>query len=172
MNFDVFEYITKVFEYYKSLGVLEFSEITLPGSLPNDPVLTNLWMFDPDDPYNDNHDPYNQVWRNEEISVNDCFLKNANKYKYIINKDMDEMIVPLKENDYHEMMEMLEEITRNNVRTSNHLSIYPVSSILYVFRCFPMTFQMFSHTYRDVSPWLSKCFPTLFMMFFSTFLLY
>ena len=57
MNFDVFEYITKVFEYYKSLGVLEFSEITLPGSLPNDPVLTNLWMFDPDDPYNDNHDP-------------------------------------------------------------------------------------------------------------------
>ena len=134
MNFDVFEYITKVFEYYKSLGVLEFSEITLPGSLPNDPVLTNLWMFDPDDPYNDNHDPYNQVWRNEEISVNDCFLKNANKYKYIINKDMDEMIVPLKENDYHEMMEMLEEITRNNVRISNHLSIY---SVIYVSLKFP-----------------------------------
>ena len=76
---------------------MEFSEITLPGSLPNDPVLTNLWMFDPDDPYNNNNDPHNQVWRNEEISVNDCFMKNFNKYKYIINKDMDEMIVPLKD---------------------------------------------------------------------------
>ena len=77
--------------------------MTLPGSLPNDPVLTNLWMFDPDDPYNNNNDPHNQVWRNEEISVNDCFMKNFNKYKYIINKDMDEM------------MKMLEEITQNKV---------------------------------------------------------
>ena len=62
------------------------------------------------------HDPYNQVWRNEEVSVNDCFLKNANKYKYIINKDMDEMIVPSKENNYHEMMEMIEETTQSQVR--------------------------------------------------------
>ena len=89
--------------------------MTLPGSLPNDPVLTNLWMFDPDDPYNNNNDPHNQVWRNEEISVNDCFMKNFNKYKYIINKDMDEMIVPLKESSYDEMMKMLEEITQNKV---------------------------------------------------------
>ena len=72
-------------------------------------------MFDPNDPYNKKHDPHNQVWRNEEISVNDCFLKNANKYKYIINKDMDEMIVPLKEISYHEMMEMIEEITKIKV---------------------------------------------------------
>ena len=107
--------LSKVFAYYKSLGLLEFSEITLPGSLPNDPLLTNLWMFDPNDPYNNKHDPHNQVWRNEEISVNDCFLKNANKYKYIINKDMDEMIVPLKEISYHEMMEMIEEITKIKV---------------------------------------------------------
>ena len=108
-------YFMKVFDYYKSLGVLEYSEITLPGSLPNDLVLTNLWMYDPDDPYNNKHDPHNQIWRNEEISVNDCYLKNANKYKYIINKDMDEMIVPLKENNYHEMMEMIEETTRDKV---------------------------------------------------------
>ena len=107
--------LIKVFEYYKSLGVVEYSEITLPGSLPNDLVLTNLWMYDPDDPYNNKNDPHNQVWRNEEISVNDCYLKNANKYKYIINKDMDEMIVPLKENNYHEMMEMIEETTRDKV---------------------------------------------------------
>ena len=105
----------KVFEYYKALGVLEFSKITLPGSLPNDPVLTNLWMFDPDDQYNNKNDPHNQVWRNEHISVNDCFLKNANKYKYIINKDMDELIVPLKENNYHEMMEMLEDLNEDKV---------------------------------------------------------
>ena len=107
--------LSKVFAYYKSLGVLEFSKITLPGSLPNDPLLTNLWMFDPNDTYNNKHDPHNQVWRNEEISVNDCFLKNANKYKYIINKDMDEMIVPLKEINYHKMMEMIEEITKKKV---------------------------------------------------------
>ena len=106
----------KVFEYYKSLGMLEYNRMTLPGSLPNDPLLTNLWMFDPDEPYNNNNDPHNQVWRNEEISVNDCFMKNLEKYKYIINKDMDEMIVPLKERSYDEMMKMLEEITQNKVR--------------------------------------------------------
>ena len=100
--------------------------MTLPGSLPNDPVLTNLWMFDPDDPYNNNNDPHNQVWRNEEISVNDCFLKNSNKYKYIINKDMDEMIVPLKESSYNEMMKMLEEITQNKVRIKIIISIVSI----------------------------------------------
>ena len=53
------------------------------------------------------------VRRNEEVSVNDWFLKNANKY--IINKDMDEMIVPSKENNYHEMMDMIEETTQSQV---------------------------------------------------------
>ena len=28
---------------------------------------------------------------------------------------------------------------------------------------------VFSHTYRDVFPWLSGCFPILFLMFFKTF---
>ena len=89
---------------------MEFSEITLPGSLPNDPVLTNLWMFDPDDPYNDNHDPYNQVWRNEEISVNDCFLKNIHNYKYIANIDNDEIIMS-NHSDWIELISELEDTT-------------------------------------------------------------
>ena len=111
---------------------MEFSEITLPGSLPNDPVLTNLWMFDPDDPYNNNNDPHNQVWRNEEISVNDCFLKNLNKYKYIINKDMDEMILPVKESsNYDEMMKMLEEITQNKVRIINITTLISIFYTLF-----------------------------------------
>ena len=97
-------------EYYKSLGVVEMSLTTLPGSQPNDPVLTNLFMYNPD-----HEDPVRQLWRNEHISVNDCFLKNIHKYKYIVNIDNDEIILPLKERNWHDMMTVVEQETGNKV---------------------------------------------------------
>ena len=89
--------VFKVFEYYKSLGVLEITFTTLPYSQPNHPVLTNLWMYD-------HSDPYLQLWRDEPISVNDCLLRNIHKYQYIANIDNDEIILPEEYRDWHEML--------------------------------------------------------------------
>ena len=92
--------ICQVFDYYKSLGVLEVTMTSLPDSQPNHPVLTNLWMYK-------HNDPHLQLWRDEPISVNDCILRNMNQFQYIANIDNDEMIIPEKYNDWNEMLEGL-----------------------------------------------------------------
>ena len=100
-----------MFDYYESLGVLEVTLTTLPDTQPNDPVLTNMFMYQAGD-------PHVQLWRNEPISVNDCFLKNMNMYRYIVNIDTDEVIVPSNEAGptWVEMMESLEKVTKNQAR--------------------------------------------------------
>ena len=95
-----------MFDYYESLGVLEVTKTTLPDTQPNDPVLTNMFMYQ-------TGNLHAQLWRNEPISVNDCFLKNMNIFRYIVNIDNDEVIVPTNETGptWVEMMEVLENVT-------------------------------------------------------------
>ena len=92
--------------YYQSQGVLEVTLTSLPDTQPNDPVLTNMFMYQAGD-------PHVQTWRNEPISVNDCFLKNMNMFRYIVNIDNDEVIVPTNQTGptWVEMMEVLENVT-------------------------------------------------------------
>ena len=92
--------IYKVFDYYKSLGVLEVTMTSLPDSQPNHPVLTNLWMYK-------HNDPHLQLWRDEPIFVNDCLLRKIHKFQYIANIDNDEMIIAEESRDWNEMLEGL-----------------------------------------------------------------
>ena len=103
-----------MFDYYESLGVLEVSLTTLPATQPNDPVLTNIFMKEHSGPANDF---FVQQWRTEQVPVNDCFLKNMNIYSYIVNIDIDEVIVPTNKtgSTWMEMIEALEKITVNEV---------------------------------------------------------
>ena len=99
-----------MFDYYESLGVLEVTLTSLPDTQPNDPVLTNMFMYQAGN-------PNVQLWRNEPISVNDCFLKNMHMYSYIVNIDTDEVIVPTKKTGptWVQMMEVLEDVTAKEV---------------------------------------------------------
>ena len=97
----------KVFEYYESLGVLEMREITLSGSQPNDPVETNKFLYQGKNRA--------QKHANERLSINDCFLRNMHKYKYIACIDIDEIIVPKNVSNWPEMMELVEGQTKNKV---------------------------------------------------------
>ena len=101
-----------MFDYYESLGVLEVTYTTLPDTQPNDPVLTNQFMYE-DWAWN----PNLQLWRNEPISVNDCFLKNMNMFRYIANFDSDEVIMPTNKTGptWVQMIEVLENATENEV---------------------------------------------------------
>ena len=112
-----------MFDYYESLGVLEVTLTSLPDTQPNDPVLTNMLMYQA-------RDPHVQLWRNEPISVNDCFLKNMNMYRYIVNIDNDEVIVPDNKTGatWVEMMEVVENITENEACYEQSYQIFINSS--------------------------------------------
>ena len=109
--------------------MLEVTLITLPDTQPNDPVLTNMLMYQAGN-------PHVQLWRNEPISVNDCFLKNMNMYRYIVNIDTDEVIVPSNKTGptWVEMMEATENVTKNqaiiiNIASRRRYLIVIVQSI-------------------------------------------
>ena len=82
--------------------------ISLAGGQPNDPELTNMFMYK-------HSQPHHQHWRNEALSVNDCFFRNMDEYKYIVNIDNDEMILSLNHTNWVNMMEDLQEETKNKV---------------------------------------------------------
>ena len=114
-----------MFDYYESLGVLEVTLTSLPDTQPNDPVLTNMLMYQA-------RDPHVQIWRDETISVNDCFLKNMNKYRYIVNIDNDEVIVPDNKTGatWVEMMEVVENITKNEACSGESKNVDQFISLL------------------------------------------
>ena len=51
----------------------------------------------------------------DRLTVNDCFLRNMQKYKYIANIDTDEIIIPTKLNNWLEMMEVVEKLSVKKV---------------------------------------------------------
>ena len=77
------------------------TKITLAGTQPNDPVLTNMFIYQ-------GPNQFSRHSANERLSVNDCFLRNMQKYKYIANIDNDEVIVPQFVSTWSEMMKEVE----------------------------------------------------------------
>ena len=67
--------VKQVLNYYETLGVLEITPTTLPYNQPDDPLLTNMFIY--------KANVHDQKQRTEQITVNDCFLKNMNIYRYI-----------------------------------------------------------------------------------------
>ena len=92
------------------------TKITLAGTQPNDPVLTNMFMYQ-------SPNPHKHLWGNERLSVNDCFLRNMQKYKYIANIDNDEVILPRTVSTWSKMIELIKEKTKNKV-TNLFLILY------------------------------------------------
>ena len=89
--------------------------ITLAGTQPNDPVLTNMFMYQ-------SPNPHKHLWGNERLSVNDCFLRNMQKYKYIANIDNDEVILPRTVSTWSRMIELIiKKKTKNKVQFLNFI---------------------------------------------------
>ena len=89
------------------------STMTLAGSQPNDPILTNMFMFQDDDP--DVYHIAKHTSGSDRLTSNDCYLRNMQKYKYIANMDIDEIIIPRNMSTWSEMMEAVEKLTHNQV---------------------------------------------------------
>ena len=89
--------------------------ITLAGTQPNDLVLTNMFMYQ-------SPNPHKHLWGNERLSVNDCFLRNMQKYKYIANIDNDEVILPRTVSTWSRMIELIiKKKTKNKVQFLNFI---------------------------------------------------
>ena len=87
---------------------------TLAGSQPNEPVLTNMFLFQ-EKPLDENGFFQHRHNGNDLLFTNDCFLRNMQKYKYIANIDVDEIIIPNNMNFWSDMMEVLEEQSQREV---------------------------------------------------------
>ena len=68
------------------------------------------------------------LWGNQRLSVNDCFLRNMHKYKYIANIDDDEIILPQNATSWQEMMEVVEKMSQNEVDIPRRLIHHPLLS--------------------------------------------
>ena len=87
---------------------------TLADSQPNDPVLTNMFLFQ-EKPLDENGFFQHRHNGNDLLFTNDCFLRNMQKYKYIVNIDDDEIIIPQSMNILSDMLEVLEELSQKEV---------------------------------------------------------
>ncbi|GFR01611.1 glycosyltransferase family 92 protein [Trichonephila clavata] len=97
------------------------------------------------------------IWqkrRHEMLVYNDCFYRHIDSYKYVINLDLDEAIIPLKHNSWMELL--------NYVRNKTS-RIFPSASIsvpnVYFFDGFgdksnspvPKYFHMLRHLWRSAN---------------------
>ncbi|XP_065340740.1 uncharacterized protein LOC135940028 [Cloeon dipterum] len=86
---------TRVLDYYKAQGLVEVTKLALPGSAPNIPDLMELYLsertFDIQCPL-------------ELIQYTDCLLKNMNLFQFIVAVDIDEVILPLKVDNWYDLI--------------------------------------------------------------------
>ncbi|XP_026467380.1 uncharacterized protein LOC113370925 [Ctenocephalides felis] len=86
--------ISKVLKYYENRDMIHVTPLTLPGSQPNIPGFQHLYLTK----------KTNTKRQNEVIPYNDCLYKNLYKYKYIALLDIDEVIMPVKDANWKDLM--------------------------------------------------------------------
>jgi len=87
--------IRKVLDYYQSIGKIDVTHITLPGDEPNLPIFQHKYFVN----------NVAQQCYNELIAYNDCFYKNLYSYDYIVPLDVDEIIVPTRDQNWTGLIE-------------------------------------------------------------------
>ena len=78
--------LEKVLNHYATKGLIELTKTSLPGNQPNEPVMQNKYL---------KKNYYLEIY-NEIIHLNDCLYRNIYRYKYIVNLDIDEIVMPRK----------------------------------------------------------------------------
>ncbi|CAB3378114.1 Hypothetical predicted protein [Cloeon dipterum] len=86
---------TRVLDYYKAQGLVEVTKLALPGSAPNVPDLMALYMSER---------TFGIQCPLELIQYTDCLLKNMNLFEFIVAVDVDEVILPLKVDNWYDLI--------------------------------------------------------------------
>ncbi|XP_049779911.1 uncharacterized protein LOC126176783 [Schistocerca cancellata] len=90
--------MSRLLRYYEGTGQVDVKPLTLPAFQPNVHPLQHLYLTR----------KLVHKRQNEVIPYNDCLYRNMYKYDYIALLDTDEVIVPVKALDWHELMRSIE----------------------------------------------------------------
>ena len=74
--------IRPVFDFYRDLGVLHTTAITNPWG----------------------HTNFSELTLTHPMALNDCLYQNIHRFKYIVELDVDEFIVPKLDDNWHDML--------------------------------------------------------------------
>eukprot|EP00092_Neocalanus_flemingeri_P040314 GFUD01043909.1.p1 GENE.GFUD01043909.1~~GFUD01043909.1.p1 ORF type:complete len:570 (+),score=158.65 GFUD01043909.1:188-1897(+) len=149
-NLEVHPNVTKVLDYYTSKGLVDVTPISLPGYQPNLPVLQHMYL----------KSKLNNKRQNELIPYNDCLYRNMYRYEYIALLDIDEVIMPIKHNNWADMMEEAVKSSlkvKNETRASwNFRNVYFMDEMLDIhepehFKDIPPYLHMMQHVYRSAN---------------------
>eukprot|EP00092_Neocalanus_flemingeri_P043557 GFUD01048031.1.p1 GENE.GFUD01048031.1~~GFUD01048031.1.p1 ORF type:complete len:579 (+),score=143.04 GFUD01048031.1:84-1820(+) len=149
-NLEVHPNVTKVLDHYSSLGLVDVTPISLPGYQPNLPVLQHMYL----------KSKLNNKRQNELIPYNDCLYRNMYRYEYIALLDIDEVIMPIKHNNWADMMEEAVKSSlkvKNETRASwNFRNVYFMDEMLDIhepehFKDIPPYLHMMQHVYRSAN---------------------
>ncbi|XP_023229298.1 uncharacterized protein LOC111629645 [Centruroides sculpturatus] len=87
--------ISKVLHYYKKMGLVDLTPITLPGNQPNIPGFRHFYL----------KSKLTHKRQNELIPYNDCLYRNLYSYSYVVLLDTDEIIMPIKHKNWKDLMD-------------------------------------------------------------------
>lgn len=117
--------VTKVLQYYQRLGRIHVTPLTLPGGQPNVPAFQHMYLTK----------KTNHKRQNELIPYNDCLYKHMYEYEYIALLDVDEVIMPVQDMTWHDLMSRVMPKAlklRNETRASyNVRNVYFLDDLLH-----------------------------------------
>jgi len=90
--------MSKVLRHYINEGFVDVQPLSLPGDQPNSPEELHEYL------YEDMH----RKRAHEKLPYIECFYRNIDKYKYILNLDLDEVIIPAELKTWRELLDDLE----------------------------------------------------------------
>ena len=99
--------------YIQNEGLVELRHWELPGKLPNDASerkefhRTNIW----------------QKRRSEILPYNECFYEGIYKYKFVLPVDIDEIVFPLKFDDWNGLLQHVFESDKTAEATIGSFSV-------------------------------------------------
>ncbi|KAK1130932.1 hypothetical protein K0M31_017237 [Melipona bicolor] len=138
--------VTKILNHYQRLGMVHVTPLTLPGGQPNVPAFQHMYLTK----------KTNHKRQNELIPYNDCLYKHMYEYEYIALLDVDEVIMPVKDATWQDLMKRVMEKAlkiRNETRASyNVRNVYFLDDLLHshgFFKDIPKYMHMLQHVYRS-----------------------
>lgn len=138
--------VTKVLQHYQGLGRVHVTPLTLPGGQPNVPAFQHMYLTK----------KTNHKRQNELIPYNDCLYKHMYEYEYIALLDVDEVIMPVHDATWQELMRRVMPKAlkiRNETRASyNVRNVYFLDDLLHshgYFKDIPKYMHMLQHVYRS-----------------------
>ncbi|KAM3724671.1 Beta-1,4-galactosyltransferase galt-1 [Dirofilaria immitis] len=104
----------KVLNYYSKQGTITVIPINLPGKSPNQAYIRSRFIWR----------NRQQKRRHELIPYNDCFYRHIDTHKFILILDIDEVIIPLKHENWSAMLDnIITTLYDKNSKTAEVTSI-------------------------------------------------